>query len=76
MIKCEVCGRNNIIKQNGVFCCQSCGVSYTLEEVQRLLRSDPSLEMHKSPVESMKGQSSVYGNGYEINRLKIADLKI
>jgi len=76
MIKCEVCGSNNIIKQNGVFCCQSCGISYTLEEVQRLLRRDPSLESRKSAVESVNAQSVAYGNSYEKNRLKVTDLKV
>lgn len=37
MIKCEVCGNSNIVKQEGVFICQSCGIIYSLEEIRKLL---------------------------------------
>ena len=31
MIKCEMCGITDIIKQDGVFVCQSCGIKYSPE---------------------------------------------
>ena len=34
---CETCGSTNIIKTNGLFVCQSCGVKYTAEEIKKIL---------------------------------------
>ncbi len=36
-IKCEVCGSNDILKQDGVFICQKCGCKYSLEDVRKLM---------------------------------------
>ena len=36
-IVCEMCGSSNLIKQNGVFVCQSCGIKYSLEEARKLM---------------------------------------
>ena len=36
-IKCEMCGGNDLVKQDGVFVCQSCGCKYTLEEARKLM---------------------------------------
>lgn len=35
MIKCEMCGSTDIIKQDGVFVCQSCGIKYSPEEAKK-----------------------------------------
>lgn len=35
-LTCEICGNNDIIKQNGIFVCQSCGCKYSREEVKNL----------------------------------------
>ena len=35
-IACEVCGSNELIKQDGVFICEACGCKYTLEEVRKM----------------------------------------
>lgn len=32
---CEVCESDNIIKQDGLFICQSCGAKYSIEEIKR-----------------------------------------
>ena len=34
---CEMCGSNDLIKQDGVFVCQSCGCKYTVEEARKLM---------------------------------------
>ncbi|MBP3884458.1 MAG: TFIIB-type zinc finger domain-containing protein [Olsenella sp.] len=34
---CEMCGSNEIRKENGVFVCQSCGCQYTLEEARKMM---------------------------------------
>ena len=36
-LTCEMCGSTDLIKQDGVFVCQSCGVKYSVEEARKLL---------------------------------------
>ena len=37
MIKCEMCGSTDIIKQDGVCVCQSCGIKYSPEEAKKMM---------------------------------------
>lgn len=34
---CEMCGSNDLIKDGGVFVCQSCGCKYSVEEAKRMM---------------------------------------
>lgn len=34
---CEMCGNNNLIKQDGVYVCQYCGTKYSVEEAKKLI---------------------------------------
>lgn len=36
-LTCEMCGSTDLLKQNGVFVCQSCGCQYSIEEAKKLL---------------------------------------
>ena len=36
-IKCELCGSNEVIKQDGLYVCQNCGTKYTVEEAKKLM---------------------------------------
>lgn len=36
-LKCEMCGSTNLIKQDGVFVCQSCGTKYSVEEAKKMM---------------------------------------
>ena len=36
-LTCEVCGSTDLIKEDGVFVCQSCGCKYTIEEVRKMM---------------------------------------
>ena len=36
-IVCEMCGSADLIKQEGVFICQSCGVKYSVEEAKKMM---------------------------------------
>lgn len=36
-IQCELCGSNEIVKENDFFVCKHCGTKYSLEEAQKLL---------------------------------------
>ncbi len=37
VLKCEICGSNDFIKQDGVFVCQSCGTKYSVEEAKKMM---------------------------------------
>ena len=34
---CEMCGGTDLVKQDGVFVCQSCGTKYSLEEAKKMM---------------------------------------
>ena len=36
-IQCEMCGSNDLIKENGVFVCQNCGTQYSVEEAKKMM---------------------------------------
>ena len=36
-LTCEMCGSTNLIKDGGVFVCQSCGTKYSLEEAKKMM---------------------------------------
>ena len=36
-LACEMCGSIDIIKQDGVFVCQSCGLKYSVEEAKKMM---------------------------------------
>ena len=37
---CEMCGSNNIIKQDGLYVCQSCGTKYSVEEARKMMTGE------------------------------------
>lgn len=36
-LTCEMCGSTNLIKENGVFVCQSCGTKFSVEEAKKMM---------------------------------------
>lgn len=36
-LTCEMCGSTDLIKQDGVFVCQTCGCKYSLEEARKMM---------------------------------------
>lgn len=36
-ISCEMCGSNDVIKQDGLYMCRNCGTKYTVEEARKLM---------------------------------------
>ena len=36
-LTCEMCGSSDLIKQDGVFVCQSCGCKYSVEEARKMM---------------------------------------
>lgn len=40
-LTCEMCGSNNMVKQDGMFVCQDCGTKYSVEEARKLMIEGP-----------------------------------
>ena len=36
-LTCEMCGSSDLLKQDGVFVCQNCGMKYSLEEAKKMM---------------------------------------
>ena len=36
-LKCEMCGSTDLVKQEGLFVCQSCGCKYSVEEAKKMM---------------------------------------
>ena len=36
-LTCEMCGSTELIKQDGVFVCQTCGCKYSVEEARKMM---------------------------------------
>lgn len=37
ILKCEMCGGTDIVKQDGAYVCQNCGVKYSVEEARKMM---------------------------------------
>ena len=40
-LTCEMCGSTDLMKQDGVFVCQSCGCKYSVEEAKKMMVEGP-----------------------------------
>lgn len=63
-LACEMCGSTNVIKQDGVFVCQSCGTKYSVEEARKM--------MIEGTV-AIEGTVKVDKSGEALNLLKLAN---
>ena len=63
-IVCEMCGSNNVIKQDDFYVCQSCNTKYTPEEFEKLI-DGATIEI-KGPVKI--DQTSELSNLYKLAR--------
>ena len=36
-LTCEMCGSTDLMKQDGVFVCQTCGCKYSVEEARKMM---------------------------------------
>lgn len=45
-LQCELCGSTDIIKQEGVFVCQSCNTKYSLEEAKKMMFSNETTQVN------------------------------
>lgn len=62
---CEMCGSSDLIKQDGVFVCQSCGCKYSLEEAKKII-SEGTIDVTGSTVKV--DNSEELNNLYELAR--------
>jgi len=69
---CEVCRGTDILKDNGVFVCQSCGCKYSLEEVRKMLKEDDSVQQITGTVLSVN-QPDEYPNLLKATREAMMD---
>lgn len=37
VLSCEMCGSSNLVKENGLFVCKSCGTKYSVEEAKKMM---------------------------------------
>lgn len=61
---CEMCGSNNIVKQDGLYICQSCSTKYSVEEARRMMAGETVEVEGTVKIDS----SSELANLYEIAR--------
>ncbi len=40
-LTCEMCGSNDVVKQDGLFVCQICGTKYSVEEARKMMIEGP-----------------------------------
>ena len=70
VIKCEICGGSELLKDGGVFVCQYCGTKYTLEEARKLLgtvkidKSDDIANLKTLAERSMKNGDFINAGSY------------
>ena len=61
---CEMCGSNDIVKQDGLYVCQSCGTKYSVEEARKMMTGE-TMEVEGTV---KIDRSSELDNLYEIAR--------
>ena len=52
-LKCEICGNTNLLKDDGIFICQSCGTKYSIEEIKKMININDSKENTSTDNESL-----------------------
>ena len=51
---CEVCGSSNLLKEDGVYCCQSCGTKFSPEEAKKIMIEGTAMLDDGLRVENLK----------------------
>lgn len=66
-VTCELCGGNELIKDDGLFVCQHCGTKYTAEEARKLIIDGPVT------VEGIAGADNLLKRAKEFERQRDID---
>lgn len=65
---CEICGSTDLIKNGGVFVCQTCGCKYSLEEVRRIMSKGSQNIVSVNKAKAVNGNTDVIKNYLDIAR--------
>ena len=63
-LTCEMCGSTNVVKEDGLFVCQSCGTKYSVEEAKKIMQGTVTIDK-SSEKENMKILAKRYYNNQE-----------
>ena len=69
-LTCEMCGSNDLIKQDGVFVCQSCGCKYSVEEAKKLMIEGPVEVTGKIAIDNKENISNLLRLGWQAQEMK------
>ena len=74
-LTCEMCGSNDVIKQEGLFVCQSCGTKYSVEEAKKMM-IEGTVEVQGSvSIDTSKTESNYLTIIQTSMKLKVCSLK-
>ena len=59
-LQCEMCGSTNMLKQDGVFVCESCGTRYSVEEAKKMMAEDTVDENAKADDDTSDDLDELY----------------
>ncbi|MBQ8703019.1 MAG: TFIIB-type zinc finger domain-containing protein [Bacteroidales bacterium] len=63
-LTCEMCGSTNMVKEDGMYMCKSCGTKYSVEEARKMMMDD-----NNAPISTVKVDTSdELKNLYEVAR--------
>lgn len=76
-LTCEMCGSTDLLKQDGVFVCQTCGTKYSVEEAKKMM-IEGTVDVSGSTVkvdntDSIDTYMSMAENAYNANNLREAE---
>lgn len=71
-LTCELCGGTDIVKEEGAFVCQSCGMKYSVEEAKKMMAEAPDDGMpapqKSAPSSTNSSYNTELNNLYELAR--------
>ena len=76
-LTCEMCGSADLMKQDGVFVCQSCGMKYSVEEAKKMMIEgtvDIQGTVKIDNTEQINNYMVLANNAYKTNNNKEAEL--
>jgi len=59
-LTCEMCGSTDLLKQEGVFVCQSCGTKYSVEDAKRMMTEGTGEVINKVAVDNSAKLDNLY----------------
>ena len=63
---CEMCGSNEIVKEDGFFVCQFCRCKYTLEEAKKIIMDVSGTTVRIDNTENIKNSLESARRAYQI----------